>query len=134
MMSNTYSLVISRNSNQEINLQVRDNLSRVQFLELKLTLEQFASAVTGLSLDTVTGEVRDLESVGKTKIRESRCVKIPESMWNKSNSHIRQWLIDEFKEGGEIYEPGGWKLDSYASKRGASSVDYWVYKYVEAQE
>lgn len=140
-MSNTYSLQISRNNSQEITLQVRDNLSGVQFLELKLTLEQFALAITGMSLDNVVGEVRGLENVGKTKMYESRCVKLPKSMGNKPNSHVRQWLIEEFKEGGEIYEPGGWILDPYVGQQsfvvyrdGVVSVNYSVYKYVETED
>lgn len=139
-MSNTYSLQISRNSNQEITLQVRDNLSDVQFLELKLTLEQFALAITGMSLHSVVGEVRGLENVGKTKICESRCVKLPKSMYDKPNSKISRWLIEEFKEGGEIYESGGWVLNPYIGQQssvvyqdGVILVNYSVYKFVETE-
>lgn len=141
-MSNTYGLEIFRNNSHEITLQVRDYLSRVQFLELKITLEQFALAVTGRSLDDVSGEVRGLENVGKTKVSESRCVKLPKSTpLHKPTSYIRQWLIDEFKEGGEIYEPGGWMLDPYIGQQSSVVyqddtilVNYGVYKYVKTED
>ncbi|EMF8482790.1 hypothetical protein V4E48_004105 [Morganella morganii] len=113
-----------------INIQVRDNVSRIKFLDIEIDCADFARAVTGLSETDCRLSVRGLDSVGKIKITEARKALCPRGISGKEN--MTKWLHDNKQEDG-------WILDSYLGNK--SSVEYTengyilkyrVIKYIEA--
>ena len=64
-MKSDTSLTISRNSKDEIRIQVRDETSRNNFVTISISLEDFAFAITGLSEIKCSAEVKRLDIVGK---------------------------------------------------------------------
>lgn len=125
------SVTISRNSNDEVNLRIHDSASGIEFVDIQLTLENYAMLITGLSRVEATGEVRGLDKVGKTRIIEKRSVVCPLGGYDKKV--FQQWLIDNCQESG-------WELDSYLGSQSSMAVNdkgervlnYSVTKYVEA--
>lgn len=124
-MSKDYSVTISRNSKGTVGIFVRDEISRITFLELDLTLEDFAWLITGLSEVKAEGKTKGLEYVGKNKVKEERFVKVPEDI-KYNRSKIEDWLEANCQEDG-------WLLDTYLGGKDSVQngvVKYSVYKYV----
>lgn len=123
-------VTISRNSNDEVNLRIHDAASGIEFIDIQLTLENYAMLITGLSRVEATGEVRGLDKVGKTRIIEQRSVVCPLGGYDRKV--FQQWLIDNCQEEG-------WELDSYLGSqtsmhlndKGERVLNYSVTKYVE---
>jgi hypothetical protein len=122
-------LAITRSSDGNIYLRIEDSNSHAKFVELKLTLEQFAEAVTGLHTSDVEMTVTHLDRVGKSRVREHRSVVCPLDSWKREL--LQQWLITNCQEEG-------WILDSYlGSQTSTKSVDggtllnYAVFKFVD---
>ena len=60
-------LTISRQTGdgERISIRIRDERAGIEFVELTLTLEQYAQAISGLSCVPCEVEVQGLENVGK---------------------------------------------------------------------
>lgn len=121
-------LGISRNSNGVITIRLVDDTSCVGFVEVSLTPEQFALAITGLMLSDIDVTCRGLDVVGKTVVRERRQVFCPVKSYGVK--FYEQWLTDNAQEGG-------WKLsvylgsqDSVTYRDDGAILRYNVYKYV----
>lgn len=61
----TISRCTSSHGGEDIRIQLEDNNSRVIFCELKMSLDDFARAITGRGCCPADMEVRDLDKVGK---------------------------------------------------------------------
>jgi hypothetical protein len=92
-----------------------------------MTLESFASAITGLSFVEAPAEVRRLDVVGKKKISERRSVICPISTYDKEI--LKVWLIENCKEDG-------WELDAYLGSQNSvgyvkdgTKLNYSVFRY-----
>lgn len=124
---------ISRCSNDMINIRLRDKASRAEFVDVQMTLEDFASAVTGLAEVDVIGDVRGLDKVGKVKVLESRQTVYPgESYADRSKQE--SYIIENCQEDGWELLPA---LRSQGSiKKGTNGetlLNYSVVKYVEQE-
>lgn len=120
---------ISRSSNDMINFTLRDEASGIQFVDMKMTMVNYAQLITGLSHVEIEGEVRGLANVGKRKIRESRSAICPLDTYDKER--LREWLF-EFKA------EDGWQIDAYLGSQNSikhipegKRLNYSVYKFVE---
>lgn len=131
-----FNLSISRNSRDLVGIRVKCDSSRNTFLELELTLEQFAQVITGLSEVEVEGVTRGLAYVGKTKIRELRSVELPEGLYNYRKEPVVEYLKEHHQEEG-------WIQDLYLGSQGSITLDqqtkkytanYAVYRYEESKE
>jgi hypothetical protein len=125
------SVSISRNSNDQVNIRIHDSASGTEFVDIQMTLENYALLITGLSRVEATGDVRGLDRVGKHRVIEQRSVVCPlVDVWDKKV--FRQWLIENCQEEG-------WELNSYLdsqtsvsnNKDGTKTLNYSVVKYVE---
>jgi len=124
-MSKNYSVTISRNSKDMVNIAVKDEISKIRFLELSLTLEDFGWLMTGMSEIKSEGVVKGLQYVGKTKVSEDRLVEYPQYL-EFNEVGIRAWIEANCQEEG-------WLLDSYLGSNGSVKngvAKYSVYKYV----
>ena len=129
-------ITISKNSNNEIHIEVQDSTSRILIVEAKLTLEDFAQAITGLAHIPVYAVVSELaQHIGKTKIMEQRTATCPISSYKRKE--LEEWLVENCQEDG-------WYLDTYLGSQGSihgcmgsgntsnnlTLLSYKVYKYV----
>ena len=126
-----FNLSISRNSKDLVGIEVVCKESRTRFLRLKLTLEEYAQVITGLSHVEVEGEVKGLDTVGKTRVREVRSVTVSDDIGSQSKEQLEEWLIRNCSEEGWILNTylgvvfGG--VDKY-------TINYSVYKYVDQEK
>lgn len=128
-MKITASLSIGRRSDGLIIFSAKDDASLSEFFVAEMTPNNFAMMITGLSFVETPCEVRGLDIVGKTKIRESRTVVCPLKSYDRKA--LEQWLIDNCQEDG-------WLLDKYLgsqtstfSTEGGTGLNYAVYRYQE---
>lgn len=126
-----FNLSISRNSKDLVGIRVKCDKSRITFLELELTLEEYAQVITGLSEVEVSGVVRGLQSVGKEKIGEPRSVVLPKGLYNYDKKPVVEYLEKNHQEEG-------WTLDLYLGSQesithdqhtGDYTANYTVYRY-----
>ena len=120
---------ISRSSNDMVNLTLADEASGIQFVDMQISLSDYARIITGLSHVEIEGEVRGLENVGKLKVRETRRVICPLDTYDRSI--LREWLVTTQAEDG-------WTIDGYLGSQnsitqheGRRVLNYAVYKFVE---
>lgn len=124
------SVSISRNSRDGVRIYLRDDTSRIIFVEAELTLEDYALLITGLSEVEANATYRDLSNVGKKKIIEKRSIETPFESYDRDK--LERWLIDNCQEHG-------WFLNSYLrsqsslgeGENGGTKLHYSVYKYVD---
>ena len=124
-------LTISRNSNDEVAVQIVDALSGARFVDLRLTLEEFAMAITGCAFVPCSGEVRGLDVVGKQKVIEPRTAICPKS--THTREELEQWLVKHCQEEGWTIDPYLHSQHSVSHQGGGATLRYSVFKYVEAK-
>lgn len=120
---------ISRSSDDRVNVTLVDNASNIQFVDMSLSMVDYAKLITGLSRVEITGEVRGLENVGKLKVRESRKIICPLDTYDKST--LREWLLSTQAEEGWIIDTYLGSQNSITSHEGRLVLNYAVYKYIE---
>lgn len=120
---------ISRDSSDRVNIRIQDCASRIQFVELSLSVEDYGYLITGLSNQEAEMEVRGLENVGKRSVTEPRVILCPVKSYSKEV--LQQWLLDYAQEEG-------WTIDTYLGSQGSIThkedgvlLSYRVYKYVQ---
>jgi hypothetical protein len=122
-------LGINRSSNGFIYIRIEDSNSRAKFVELKLTCEQFAEAVTGLHTCDVEMTVSHLDRVGKRRVRESRSVVCPLDSWKREVQQA--WLVENCQEEGWILDAFLGSQTSTKSVDGGTRLNYAVFKYID---
>lgn len=122
-------VTVSRSSDDLIRIRFRDEASGIQFAEARMTLEEFALAVTGLAEREAELEVTGLQYVGKRRVTEQRSIVCPLDAYNKDK--LEEWLKENAQEEG-------WLLNSYLGSQGSVStrdgvtiLRYSVTKYVD---
>ena len=108
-----------------------DEESRVSFFEGKMSLEDFASCLTGMARVTIDGEVFNLENVGKTKITEERIIEAPKDIPYRKES---EWLAANYKEDGWTVNPYLGSQNSKFSDGDKQFYKFSVYKFVPVEE
>lgn len=127
-----FNLSISRNSKDRVGIRVKCDTSRITFLELDLSLEEYAWITTGLSEVEVSGTTKGLEYVGKEKVVEKRSLVLPEGVYKLNKDEVVKYLEDNCQEEG-------WLLNTYLGSKDCIvyngkdnyTVNYSVYKYRE---
>lgn len=124
---------ITRSSDNMINIRLRDKASRTEFVDVQMTLEDFASAVTGLAEVGVVGTVRGLEKVGKVRVLESRQTVYPGAIYD-DRAKQESYIVDNCQEEGWELLPA---LRSQGSIQkgttGETLLKYSVVKYVDQE-
>lgn len=96
-ISKTYS-----GDGQHMEIRIQDENSRAIFVIAKMSMEEFAHAITGLADRPVNMKVRGLENVGKMK--EQKELVFPISSYAAHN---------EAEEKCQQYTDEGWKANNY---------------------
>ena len=91
----------------EIRISIEDNDSLVQFIEIRMTPEQFGNAITGLSHIKVDAEVRGLHLVGKKRERREEFVVVDLPTYSKED------MEPIILEAATPLETDGWKASAY---------------------
>lgn len=126
------SVTISRASDNNIYIRIKDETSRTDFVEVKFDYESFAKVITGLAYTNAIAEIRGLENVGKQFIRENRSVDCPLSSYG-GKGILEKWLLDNCQESG-------WTIDTYLRSQNSivhkagyegCVLNYSVYRYEE---
>lgn len=86
-------------------VSLMDNNSRIEFARAKLSMEQFAEAITGLGHVPCEIKYRDLENVGKKKEKKPLIFPIPED--NRYSPQI--WAENHAQK----FADEGWTADIY---------------------
>jgi len=113
-----------------IRISVRDDDAGVEFLVLKISLENFAEALTGLCNTECAMEAHGLENVGKRKERDSITFPMPES--NCSNRKLVA------ASEADKQTPDGWfasdyfsSQDSFFTQDGVAMAKTQIFRWVD---
>ena len=124
-------VTISRASNRRVYIKIEDRASKIQFVEVAMSLEDFGAAVTGLDMQEADLEVRGLHNVGKFRVSEKRRIECPLKTYDKGV--LVAWLKANAQEEG-------WILDTYLGSQGSVNwagdktiLNYGVTKFVEQE-
>lgn len=112
-------------------ISVEDDDAGIQFLELEMSLEDFAECVTGLHGCDANMKFRGLENVGKKQERDTIEFKMPDCSY-KEQEKIAY-------EQAKLNTPEGWIASSYFGSEGSfftkdgenwarTSIHRWVEK------
>lgn len=136
-----FAISISRSTNSHgpnmVSISIEDRTSGIEFFDGDMTLEDFGSLVTGLSMRPIQAEVRGLQFIGKKQVHEPRKVVLPSSLggYRSRNEEVAPWIAANCQEEG-------WMLDLYLGSRDSIvynhttkeyTAHYSVYKYVDAE-
>jgi hypothetical protein len=125
----TASISISRDSSERIRIQIEDDPSGIRVLTVYMSCEEFAKAVTGLSLQNIEVRYGDLQHVGKQKVSEKRSVVAPGVGYVREDA--RAWLREHGQEDGWIVDDYLGSQGSIVHDRGGATLNYRVYRYVD---
>lgn len=125
---------IYNSDGQHMEIRIKDETSRATFVVAKLSMEEFAHAITGLSNRPITMKVRGLEVVGKIKEQKALVFPIANYAAHKEAEEKCQQYADE-----------GWTADNYFrsqrsffSEEIAGEQQYFArtsqYRYVEDKD
>ena len=126
------SVSIGRCNHGYINIRIRDKASRGDFVDVRMSAEDFAGCITGLAEQDVVGSVKGLEYVGKNRITEARQALYPGKSYDKVM--LAQWLRDNKQEDGWILSTYLNSQSSIQSVDGGTQLNYSVTKYVDNVE
>jgi hypothetical protein len=122
-------VTITRTSRDLISIRLRDSASRIEFVDVTMSLDDFARAVTGLSEISAKAELRGLEHVGKTKQIEQRRVECPIKSY--SRDVLQNWLEENCQEEGWIINSYLGSQNSISYKDDKTIINYSVYRYID---
>lgn len=117
-------------NNDVIRIAIQDEMSRARFVEVEVSLADFAQAITGLAFTPATLRVDRLEVVGKNRICEQRVIECPLRTFDKDV--LKQWLIENGQEEGWTLDPHLGSQTSVSCQGDKTILRYSVHKYVEA--
>lgn len=124
-------VTITRDSNDIVRISFRDECSRIEFAEARMTVEDFGFAITGLAEQPASVEVRGLEYVGKRQVNESRSIECPLKTYDREE--LSAWLMENAREDGWIVNGYLGSQGSVGYRDGKTILNYGVTKYVEAE-
>lgn len=95
---------------KETLIQVKDSLSGITFLKVKLTPEQLSAALSMMALTECEFEVKELDKIGKKMQTAIHEFKLP---WD------RHFTKEEVIAEAERTCPEGWTQDGYFGSQGS---------------
>lgn len=127
------SLSISRPSygdgRKKISIRIRDELSRIEFIDMEIDLEHFAEALTGLSSRPAEAVIRGVEYLGMTRVTEKRQIVCP--LTSLRREKYVEWLEANAQEDGWLLNSSLGSQSSVKSMGSETLLNYSVTKYVE---
>lgn len=98
----TISRVTSSHGDPYIQVSVQDETSRHQFIELTMSMEAFAMAVTGMGAQPLTFDLRGVGYVGKRREIKDELVPRPPSVENARRDEAAAIVLAPFETDGWV--------------------------------
>lgn len=122
-------LSISYSSNRKVNIRLRDEVSRVEFFSGDMEYEDFTAALSSLQGQAFAeAEVRNLDAIGKTKMRKNVSIVCPLDSFDTKK--LEEWL-----KLNAVHP--GWEVDTCLASRnsvqrkdGQTTLNYHIFKFV----
>jgi hypothetical protein len=118
---------VSKEENERMSIELMDQMSRVRFLHLDLSMEEFGKLIAGITTPNCKVEVKDLHLIGKSFITEEREIEVP---YMGSIPTVYESLLAKNKV------EDGWMIDSRLRSPGAitkkgnkAKIRFNVFKY-----
>lgn len=125
-------LSLSFPSQGGVSIRLRDNASRIEFVDAEISHEEFSRALSSLQeRPLIECEVRGLQYVGKKSITERRSIECPLKSYDRDV--LSTWLKENAQEGGWLVSTYLGSQSSINHKDGKTILNYSVTKYVEEQ-
>lgn len=110
-------------------LRIKDQNSKVGFLDIYITPEQFADLVSSRYVKA-DATIRGTDKIGKKYVSERRSVVCPLDTYEKSI--LQQWVIHTCQEDGwTVFAPLDSQQSIIRNEDGTKTLSYLVYKYVD---
>lgn len=114
-----------------VNIRIRDNTSRIEFVDVLIGHAEFSRALSALQeRPLIECEVRGLQYVGKQSVTERRSIECPLDTYDREE--MSSWLKENAQEDGWILSAYLGSQSSIDRKSGKTILNYSVTKYVEA--
>jgi len=78
------------NSDKCVQIQIKDQASRIRFVDVKISYETFARALMGLSEQSCDLTVRGIDHVGKNKITEPFSFQVDADIFKRKDLAIKR--------------------------------------------
>jgi hypothetical protein len=121
---------------ESVRIEFEDKTSGIQFMEIRMGLEQFGALIASRGSVDLKATVRGLEYVGMKCVRENRTAHAPNLGYPSARNEYAQWLLANCAEEG-------WTLSTYLGSQGSIGfadketglvrLSYYVFKYVPAE-
>ena len=121
----------SGNDGDNIRIKIQDHNSRIEFVEVALSLEAFAAAITGQAYQEADLKVRGLANVGKFRVTEKRRATYPIRSYDKPT--LQAWLHSNCQEDGWLINDHLGSQSSIAWDGDKTVLNYSVTKFVEQE-
>ena len=128
---------ITRNNRNKIHIEVQCSDSLANFLAIELTTDEFAMLVTGCHQSDIKMQVRDLEKVGKKRVREVRQVFCDNKDYGISaydRDALEKWIEYHCREEGWEISSGLRSQKSIVTVDGGVQLNYSVCKWIDIEE
>lgn len=106
----TISKTSDNRGNKDIRIRIEDDASYINFVEARMSLENFAEALTGLGFVDIEFDVRGLENVGKTRERKTIEINLGKIGYDVDRKSLAMIKAREL-------ESDGWVCDGYFSSQ-----------------
>lgn len=119
---------IGRGSDNMFRIDIKCESSNTRIVEVMMSPEDFALAITGRPLNDIPARFGNLLVVGKSKVVENRSVVIERTSRDESERYLK-----------EVYNPGDdWIVNPYLGSQksivwhndGTQTLNFTVYKYI----
>lgn len=121
----------SRTNHNEIHMQIQCSESGARFVDMYISLEEFAKLVTGVHVSDIQITVCNLDRVGKRRVTEKRSIKYEGSSEYGSRKQWEAYIVENCQEEGWILNSTLNSQSSVEYVDGESILNYSVYKYVD---
>lgn len=103
-----------------ITVRIEDRTSSIEFVELRIKLDDFARMMTGLAYVDAEMVTRGLENVGKVReyvraqvfISDRDYANASKGTYDESKKGLAKWLVDN-------HARDGWETDTYLGSQGS---------------
>jgi len=110
-----------------VRVAIRDQSSRVEFVQLDIPLAGFAEALTGLSEVECRLKVRGLDRVGKVRETERVTFALSDDYLKKHSlsRYERELLVAHIRQDPEgIFHEEGWELSTYLGSQNSITPNH----------
>lgn len=122
---------ITRSNHDKVNIEIQCGTSLAHFVNVELTLEQFAFLITGRHQSDLKMQVNNLDCVGKQRIREDRQVLCPHKSYYRDK--LTEWLKENCQGDGYILNTYLGSQTSVKHVDNGVLLNYSVMKFVDVE-